>query len=111
MTDVKIKMTIGEDGKVEYTSGNIKGRLQCFLLDTSNPVAKLDCVLQEYPAISLLELTNVMGNGYYPIATQSMNCKGDVYNYSAKQYILNDKLSFRAMGKRGTQIEIVVRYS
>lgn len=110
MKDLKIRITIGDNGQGESTTSIISGELKCFLIDTSAPIAKLDCLITEYPGITLLDLNNVMGNHYYPITTQSINCKGEGFNYSTKEFCLNNKLSFRAMGKRGSVIEVIVRY-
>jgi len=111
MTDLKIKMVTGDDGNAEYTTSVVQGVLHSFLVDTSGALAKLDCYLQEYPGVTLLSLNNVMGNNYLPVAHAAVDGKGGSFNYSADKYVLNNKLVFRVMGKRGTQVEIVVRYS
>ena len=107
--ELKTSMTIGDTGRGSLTTSTIKGALSCFIISTSSPV-KLSIVLENYPAIGILDLASCNGVKYFPVEIQPLDKNGDLINYRSSKYYLNDKLVIEAAGVRNSKVDITIRY-
>ena len=87
----------------------INGILKAIILRSNNPV-NIMIVLDEYPGIPIFHELDFVGEFYIPLAISPISKSAHVFNYSPRDWALNNKLRIILKGQKNTEVEIVIRY-
>lgn len=95
-------------GEASIETDLLQGELCCVILQADKPVS-IKISLLEFPDIILLDIRNFIGSAYMPLKALSYSNNGELLNYSAEEWILNNQLKVEIKDNLNANVKCIFR--
>src|SRR3990167_11229286 len=102
INDIDIIFNTADSGIIEYTTKEIIGFLEAFIIQTEKPIEII--IKFDEQEITLLSLRQFAGIKYIPLRIQALSYELEGFNYSQEKWALNNKLKIIIKGEKQTKI-------
>lgn len=109
INDIDIIFNTADSGIIEYTTKEIIGFLEAFIIQTEKPIEII--IKFDEQEITLLSLRQFAGIKYIPLRIQALSYELEGFNYSQEKWALNNKLKIIIKGEKQTKIFLSIRFT
>ncbi len=108
MSDIKIRLRIGEQGIETRQTQRITGKLKAFIITYTGSFPVTIHINSElgYP---ILRLDSFSGTEYIVPSIQPKDFRGWGFSYGNEEYKLDEKLNISVQGEQNEIVQIIVR--
>ena len=98
------------DGFASGFTEEINGFLDCIVIESSHQI-QIQITMERYPDVVLLQLSDFHGQKYISLRNKTISPNGEMFNFQADKWSLNDGLRVEINGPKGSQAHFVFKYS
>ena len=102
MAEVEVGLNTAQSGEVDFLTNKLSGKLKAILVDAPESVK----MKIEFGNFILLDLAEFVGNEYFAIRKYAVNEKNERINYSATEWVINDKIHIIIEGRKNANVNI-----
>ena len=99
-----------EDGYASGFTEEINGFLECVLIQSSTQI-QIQITLERYPDIVVYQNSDFSGQKYLSLRNKTIAPNGEMFNFQAAKWSLNDGLRVEINGPKGASAHFVFKYS
>lgn len=112
--DKKIKEVtlnlFAENGVASGFTEEINGFLECLIIESSDQI-QIQITLEKYPDVVIFQHSNFHGQKYLSLRNKTIAPNGEMFNFQAAKWSLNDGLRVEINGSKGSHAHFVFKYS
>ena len=99
-----------ENGFASGFTDIINGFLECIVIDSIKQI-QIQITLEKYPDVVLFQHSNFQGQKYLSLRNKTIAPNGEMFNFQAAKWSLNDGLRVEINGPKGSSAHVVFKYS